>query len=217
MHILKVFRALAVADSPSVYLIDDDEALRASVSALLDVAGIRVHAFASGPEFLAVAAGVKSGCVLTDVRMPEMDGIELQRRLREMGVELPVLVMTGQADVPTAIKAMKAGATDFIEKPFKDDALLNAITAAFEVGRRNSQHRAEVDTAKARLATLTPRETEVLAELVAGHPNKIIAHDLGMSPRTVEVHRARIMSKTGAKSLSELVQMALVVRPQAIS
>jgi len=212
-----LFRALAVADPPSVYLIDDDKALRESVATLLDVAGIRVHAFASGPEFLAIAPTITSGCVLTDIRMPDMDGIELQRRLREMGVDLPVLVMTGQADVPTAIKAMKAGATDFIEKPFKDDALLNAITAAFEVGRRNSQHRAEVDTAKARLATLTPRETEVLAELVAGHPNKIIAHDLGMSPRTVEVHRARIMSKTGAKSLSELVQMALVVRPQAIS
>jgi two-component system response regulator FixJ len=198
-----------VSDSPTVYLIDDDKDVRASIALMLDVAGIPVQAFASGAEFLAIAPGLNSGCVLTDVRMPGIDGIELQRRLREMGVDLPLLMMTGQADVPTAIKAMKAGASDFIEKPFKVQALLDAVKAAIEVGRRASLHRAEIASIKARLETLTPRESEVLVGLVAGHQNKVIAHDLGMSPRTVEVHRARIMDKTGAKSLSELVQMAM--------
>ena len=201
-------------DEPLVYLIDDDEALRESVVTLLDVAGIAVRAFASGPEFLVVAPSLRSGCIITDVRMPGMDGIELQKRLREIGVVLPVLVMTGQADVPTAIKAMKAGAVDFIEKPFTEESLLSAIRGALEADRAGSRQRAEIDAAKARLATLTPRENEVLAELVAGRPNKVIAHDLGMSPRTVEVHRARIMTKTGAESLSGLVQMVLAARPQ---
>lgn len=199
-------------EASSVYLIDDDEDFRDLVVALLDVAGIRVRAFASGPEFLAVAPSLTSGCVLTDLRMPGMDGLELQQRLHELGVELPLLMMTGQGDVPTAIKALKAGAADFIEKPFKEQALLDAIAAAIESGRRASQRRAEIAAINGRLKTLTQRETEVLAGLVEGHPNKVIAHQLGMSSRTVEVHRAHIMDKTGAKSLSELVRMALTVQ-----
>ena len=203
-----------MAEPACVYVIDDDEVLRESVAVLLGGAGIQVQAFASGPEFLAVAPTLKSGCVLTDVRMPEMDGIELQRRLLEMGVDLPILVMTGQADVPTAIKAMKAGAIDFIEKPFAPEALVGAVRAGLEASHRTIRQRAAIDGAKARLADLTPRELEVLDQLVAGHPNKIIAHELGLSPRTVEVHRARIMDKTESKSLSELVQLVLVTRPR---
>ncbi len=199
-----------VPDKPHVYLIDDDKDVRESLAVLLDAAGIQVQAFATGPEFLAVAPSLTSGCVLTDVHMPGMDGIELQRRLTELGIQLPLVMMTGQADVPTAIKALKAGAADFIEKPFKDQVLLGAIHAAIEIGRRARHQRAEFAAAEERLKTLTPREMEVLEKLVEGHPNKVIAHQLGMSPRTVEVHRGRIMDKTGAKSLSELVRMAIV-------
>jgi len=201
-----------VPDTPRVYLIDDDKDVRESLAVLLDAAGIQVQAFASGPEFLAVAPSLTSGCVLTDIHMPGMDGIELQRRLLILGVRLPLVMMTGQADVPTAIKALKAGAADFIEKPFKDQTLLDAIQAAIESGRRASRQRAEIAAIEERMKALTPREIEVLTKLVEGLPNKVIAHQLGMSPRTVEVHRGRIMDKTGAKSLSELVRMSLTAQ-----
>ena len=203
-----------MSESPLVYLIDDDDDVRASVEALLGSAGISVRAFPSGAEFLKIAPQLVSGCVLTDLRMPGIDGIELQERLIKMGIDLPLVMMTGQADVPTAIKALKSGAADFIEKPFKKKALVDSVNAALEKGFRARQARAEIAAITTRLNALTQRETEVLSGLVAGRPNKVIAHQLGMSPRTVEVHRARIMVKTGADSLSELVRMAMKVRPE---
>ncbi len=201
-----------MSQSSCVHLIDDDEAMRASTALLLEAAGLRVRAFASAQEFLAVARDAAPGCVLTDLRMPGIDGIELLRRLRELRADLPVVMMTGHGDVPTAIRALKGGASDFIEKPFKEKALLDAVGEAIEAGRQVGARKAERAAIVERLATLTPREREVLDALVAGRPNKIIAHDLGMSPRTVEVHRARVMHKAGAKSLSELVRLALAAR-----
>lgn len=198
-------------DDAAVHVIDDDEAVRHSLDFLFGSAGLAVRTYDSAESFLAVAAELRSGCVLTDVRMPGMDGLALQRRLRELGVRLPVIVMTGHGDVPIAVQALKAGAADFIEKPFDDEVLLTAVRAALEADRRAREREAEIEEIATRLASLTPRERQVLERLVAGQPNKTIAFDLGTSPRTVEVHRARVMEKMGARSLSELVRMALRV------
>lgn len=194
----------------SVYLIDDDDAVRESTAMLLESAGIHVTSFGSSREFLALAPQLRSGCVLTDVCMPDIDGLELQRKLGELGVHWPVVVMTGHADVPMAIKALKAGASDFIEKPFKEHVLLGAIQAAVaSIGANDGRDEQKAEL-QSKLSALTPREREVLDGLVAGKPHKVVAHDLGMSPRTVEVHRARIMAKTGAGSLSELVRWVVI-------
>jgi two-component system, LuxR family, response regulator FixJ len=198
-----------MAEGAAVHVIDDDEAVRHSLAFLLEAAGLAVRTYDSAPPFLRVAAGLRAGCVLTDVRMPDMDGLALQRRLLEMGVRLPVIVMTGHGDVPIAVQALKAGAADFIEKPFDDDALLAAVHAALAADRRDREREAEAERIAARLARLTPRERQVFDRLVAGQQNKAIAHDLGASPRTVEVHRARVMEKMGARGLPELVRMAL--------
>jgi two-component system response regulator FixJ len=193
----------------AVHVIDDDDAVRHSLAFLFESAGLTVQTYESAPAFLQVALGLRAGCILTDVRMPEMDGLALQRRLLELGVRLPVIVMTGHGDVPIAVQALKAGAADFVEKPFDDEALLAAVRAALEANRRVREREAELEDIAARMNGLTPRERQVLERLVAGQPNKIIAFDLGASPRTVEVHRARVMEKMGARSLSELVRMAL--------
>lgn len=195
----------------AVHVIDDDEAVRHSLGFLFESAGLAVRSHASAEAFLAIAPRLTAGCVLTDVRMPGMDGLTLQRKLAELGVCLPVIVMTGHGDVPIAVQALKAGALDFIEKPFDDETLLAAVQAALDTDRRTRARQVERDAIAARLASLTPRERQVLDGLVAGQPNKAIAHDLGASPRTIEVHRARVMEKMGARSLSELVRMALNV------
>ncbi len=195
----------------AVHVIDDDEAVRDSLAFLFESAGLSVRSYDSAESFLDVAERLRAGCVLTDVRMPGMDGLTLQRRLREQGVHLPVIVMTGHGDVPIAVQALKAGAADFIEKPFDDEALLAAVRTALDAERRTRERQAEIEEIAARIASLTPRERQVLDGLVAGQPNKVIAYDLGASPRTVEVHRARVMEKMGARSLSELVRMALSV------
>jgi two-component system response regulator FixJ len=195
----------------AVHVIDDDEAVRHSLAFLLDCAGIRARTYDSALAFLNVVGGLRSGCILTDVRMPDLDGLALQQKLLEMGVRLPVIVMTGHGDVPIAVQALKAGAVVFIEKPFDDEALVAAIRSALETSLRTQEREKEVEDIAARLATLTPRERQVLERLVAGQPNKTIAFDLGASPRTVEVHRARVMEKMGARSFSELVRMAVSV------
>lgn len=196
-------------DDAAVHVIDDDEGVRHSSAFLFEASGIAVHTYESARAFLDVAAGLRSGCVLTDVRMPDMDGLALQRRLSDMGIRLPVIVMTGHGDVPIAVQALKAGASDFLEKPFDDEVLLAAVRAALETSRRTREREAAVTDVAVRLANLTPREREVLDGLVAGLPNKEIARDLGSSPRTVEVQRARVMEKMGARNLSELVRTAL--------
>ena len=193
-----------------VHVIDDDEAVRQSLAFLLSTAGFAVRVHESATGFLAALPTVVAGCIVTDVRMPEMDGIELQRRLRMSKVAVPVIVITGHGDVALAVEAMKAGAVDFIEKPFDDEVLVGAIRSA--LARRAEDAKGEARTAEiqGRLQLLSSREREVMDGLVAGKPNKIIAHDLGISPRTVEVYRANLMTKMQADSLSDLVRMALL-------
>lgn len=198
-----------MATTPLVHVVDDDASVRDSLAVLLESAGYAVRAYDSAAALLQAALQNPVGCVLTDIQMPELNGLELQRRMAELGIPLPVIVMTGHGDVPIAVEALKAGATDFLEKPFDDTQLLAAVASAIAISQRTSQEAAEVADIAARLATLTPREREVLERLVAGHPNKTIAYDLGSSPRTVEVHRARVMEKMGARSLPELVRMTI--------
>lgn len=195
---------------PTVLIADDDEAVRDSLQVLLEAAGYRVRTFASGSEFLSAARPKGDACLVIDVRMPGLGGLEVQERLQAEGAALPVVVITGHGDVPLAVRAMKAGAADFVEKPFTEAAILGAVERAFEIGRRQPSGGTTADAdAKARIGRLSGREREVLDRLVAGKPNKVIAYELSISPRTVEIHRARVMEKTGAKSLSELVVMAL--------
>jgi len=197
-------------NSAVVHLIDDDEAVRQSLAFLLATAGHAVRVYDSGEAFLAAAGTVQPGCIVSDVRMPGIDGLALQRRLKEIGITLPVIIMTGHADVPLAVEAMKAGAIDFIEKPFDDQVLLSAIQVALTRQGATGQRDAEAKQILAKIDALSERERQVLDGLVAGHPNKTIAYDLDLSPRTVEVHRANLMTKMGANSLSELVRMVVI-------
>lgn len=193
----------------TVYVIDDDEPVRDSVALLLEARALAVQSFASGPEFLDAAASLAPGCVVTDMRMPEMDGIELLHRLRQRNLHLPVIVMTAHGEVSLAVQALKAGATDFIEKPFPGEVLIDAVLAALQTVDRIHQRDAEIADIEGLIASLTAREREVMDQLVAGNQNKVIAYNLGMSRRTVEVHRARVMEKMQARSLSALVRMAV--------
>ena len=193
-----------------VCIIDDDEAVRLSLSFLLNMAGLPTRAYSSAVQFLREAAGQFSGCIVTDVRMPELDGLGLVRRMREMGLLNPIIVVTGHGDIALAVEAMKAGAFDFIEKPFDDGALLSAVRAALNLENQVAQADAAKPRYRAAFAALSPREREVLQGVVSGKTNKVIAQEFGISPRTVEVHRANLMMKVGAGSLSDLVRMALV-------
>jgi two-component system response regulator FixJ len=192
-----------------VHVIDDDEAVRESVEFLLRTAGLTVKTYESAAAFLDAAPGVSHGCVITDVRMPGLSGMDLLRRLKDMQAALPVIVITGHGDVPLAVEAMKFGAIDFLEKPFDDDVLLAAVRSALDRSEASAARDTERADIRARIATLTQRERDVLHGLVAGNPNKIIAFNLEISPRTVEIYRANVMTKMKAGSLSELVRMAL--------
>ncbi len=193
-----------------VHVIDDDEAVRQSLMFLLKAAGHAVQTYDSATAFLRDLSQVKPGCVITDVRMPEVSGMELLHRLKEMRVHLPVIVITGHGDVPLAVEAIKSGALEFLEKPFNDDALLVAVEAA--LSQQGADAKREADRAEIldRLASLSNRERQVLEGLVVGHANKTIAFDHGISPRTVEIYRANLMAKMRADSLSDLVRMALI-------
>ena len=195
-----------------IHLIDDDEHVRQAVAFLLGTAGFAVRVHESAIRFLENLKGLQPGCIVSDVRMPGMDGVELQRKLKEMGVDMPMIIMTGHADVALAVSAMKAGAVDFIEKPFDDDLLITSVRTALARFEQSDREGAEVTHIRSRLEALSPRENQVLEGLLAGHPNKTIAYDLDLSPRTVEVHRANLMAKMGAKSLSDLVRMTMLTR-----
>lgn len=198
-----------------VHVVDDDEAMRDSLTFLLEEAGLAVRTYAAPSEILAAASALEAGCILTDVRMPEMTGLDLIRRLRAEGVTHPAIVMTGHADVPLAIEAMRLGVEDFIEKPFDDEQLIAALEGALAAGEAQRRREEEVADIRARAASLSGREGEVLQGLIEGKPNKIIAYDLGISARTVEVYRAHVMTKMGARSLSDLVRMALRLEQEA--
>jgi two-component system response regulator FixJ len=199
-----------MASASLVHVIDDDDAVRQSLAFLLRTARMEVHTYESARAFLAALPKIESGCIITDVRMPEMSGVDLLRQLNELKVALPVIVITGHGDVQLAVEAMKIGAMDFIEKPFDDDVLLAAVRSALDRSEKDAERQAERADHLERFAALSNREREVLQGLVAGKPNKIIAFDLGISPRTVEIYRANVMTKMKADSLSDLVRMALL-------
>ena len=198
------------SDADIVHVVDDDEAMRDSMAFLLRAENFQVKTYADAADFLNALPQINTGCIVTDVRMPGMSGIELLQRLRELKVSLPVIVVSGHGDVPLAVEAMKTGALDFIEKPFDDEVFLRAVRMALSAHAVDSQREAQKAIINSRLESLSNREREVLEGLVAGHPNKTIAYDLGISPRTVEIYRANVMEKMQARSLSELVRMALV-------
>ncbi|MGQ0588291.1 MAG: response regulator transcription factor [Sphingosinicella sp.] len=193
---------------PLVHLVDDEAAIRRSAGFMLKTSGFRVETYESGVELLKRGRDLQPGCILLDVRMPAMDGLEVQQALRDRGIGLPVVVMTGHGDISVAVRAMKAGAVDFIEKPFEKKALLESLEEAFARLLRAERGAEQQRDAEVRLAGLTVREREVLEGLARGLPNKSIAYDLGISPRTVEIHRANLMEKLGVRSLSEALRIA---------
>lgn len=196
----------------TVHLVDDDDAIRRSAGFLLKTSGFLVVSYASGDAFLAHAKSAVPGCVLLDIRMPGMDGLEVQQAMIDRGIALPVVMLTGHGDVTLAVRAMKAGAVDFLEKPFEKTALLGAVEKAFDRLRQGDRLQMSAADATLQLASLTGRERDVVAGLIQGHPNKTIAFDLGISSRTVEIHRANLMRKLGATSLSDVLQIAFAAK-----
>jgi two-component system response regulator FixJ len=197
---------------PIVHVIDDDDAMRDSLAFLLDAAGLPAKIYDSAAAFLGALETGPAGVIVTDVRMPEISGLDLVSQLKARGVTLPIIMITGHGDVPLAVEAMKSGVVDFLEKPFEESRLLSAIRAALADTAQQNDDQAEKARLRQALESLSPREQEVLDGVVLGKLNKIIAHELGISPRTVEVYRANVMSKTGARGLSELVRMVLLAR-----
>ncbi len=201
-----------MSDNPVVHIVDDDEAVRNSLAFMLGSAGLSVRLYESARAFLDLLDPSAHGCLVTDVRMPDMTGIELLAEIRAKAPYLPAIVITGHGDIPLAVEAMKAGAVDFIEKPFEDEVLLKAVEAALK--KIDGDGEAQIQEVFSRLASLSERERQVLEGLVAGQANKVIAAARGISPRTVEVYRANVMTKMQAKSLSELVRMAVLAQVQ---
>jgi len=204
-----------MSPEPTIFIVDDDEAVRDSLRWLMESVGLRAQTYSSAQAFLEACHADQSGCLLLDIRMPGMSGLDLQERLVTEGIELPVIIITGHGDVPMAVRALKNGALDFVEKPFNDQLLLDCVNRAIAEDaerRRNLAHGAAL---RERFSLLTPREREVLGLVVDGTPNKLIAAELGVSLKTVEAHRARVMEKLEADSLSHLVRMALALRSES--
>jgi RNA polymerase sigma factor (sigma-70 family) len=197
-----------IEERPVVYVVDDDPSVRKAMERLLSSSGHEAKTFGSASEFLDFNCPETPGCLILDIKMPRLSGLELQDRLAEKDISFPVIFITGHGTVPASVKAFKAGALDFLQKPFKDKELLNAVSLGIEKHRRLLQERKEMKTLRARLETLTPREREVFGLVVRGMLNKQIAFDLGISEKTVKVHRARVMEKMGAESLADLVRFA---------
>lgn len=195
-----------------VHIIDDESAMRQSLAFLLSMTGSAVQTYDSAASFLDQLPAAQRGCIVTDVRMPGMSGLELQQRLNAMEVELPVIVITGHGDIPMAVEAMRLGAVDFIEKPFDSDVLLTAVRSALSKQAQEGQLALEASDARQRAQSLSTRERQVLDHLISGRRNKGIARELGISPRTVEVHRAKLMAKMQATSLSDLVRMTILMQ-----
>jgi two-component system response regulator FixJ len=203
------------ADKPCIYIIEDDEAVRDSLALVLDSVGYQVKQFATADAFLSFYNPNLSGCIVLDIRMPGMDGMELQMRLNTLNSILPIIFVTGHGDVPMAVEAMQRGALDFVQKPYREQELLGKITAALKLDEENRQSLEEKQKIVEYIASLTPREHEVMEGMVAGKANKVIAFDLDISQRTVEIHRARVMEKLNAKSLAHLVRMIMTVGAEA--
>jgi two-component system, LuxR family, response regulator FixJ len=194
---------------PTVYIVDDDQSIRHAMEFLMRSVGMDYAIFHSGDDFLSRYSNEFAGCLLLDIRMPGLGGLEIQEKLNEMGSTLPIIFITGHGDVPMAVEAMQKGAVDFIQKPFRDQELLDRIGTAMQADReRRSEQRLKADV-QARISKLTKREKEVLDLVVTGKPNKVIAYELGVSQRTVEIHRARVMEKMQARSLADLVKMRI--------
>jgi two-component system, LuxR family, response regulator FixJ len=201
--------------APTIYVVDDDEGVRNSLRFLLKSVGLTARTLASAREFLETYKPGQPGCVVLDVRMPGMSGLELQQQLNLRGAIIPVIFITGHGDIPMAVEAMQHGAFDFLQKPFRDQDLIDRIQRALERDARNRATLAQHDRIRERFDSLTPREREVLTLMTRGKPNKVMAADLGVSQRTVEIHRARVMEKTGAASLAQLVRMAMDLESQS--
>jgi len=201
--------------APTIYVVDDDEGVRNSLRFLLKSVGLTARTLASAREFLEIYKPRQPGCVVLDVRMPGMSGLELQQQLNLRGAIIPVIFITGHGDIPMAVEAMQHGAFDFLQKPFRDQDLIDRIQRALERDARNRATLAQHDRIRERFDSLTPREREVLTLMTRGKPNKVMAADLGVSQRTVEIHRARVMEKTGAASLAQLVRMAMDLESQS--
>ena len=201
--------------SPVVYVVDDDESIRRALTSLLQEVSIPVSTFPSAEAFIQALRPDSRGCLLLDVRMPGMSGLQLQQVLKERSVTLPTIILTGHADVPMAVSAMSAGAAGFVEKPFNPQELLDRIQACLAADARQAAYQAQIRDAEERLERLSEREREVLQEVVQGRPSKLIASALGISEKTVDVHRSNVMRKTGTRSIAELVQIWMLVHPPA--
>lgn len=197
-----------------VFIVDDEEAVRDSISLLLRSVGLASRVFIDARAFLDGYAPEEPGCLVLDIRMPRMSGMELQQELNRRGWGIPVIFMTGHGDVPMAVEAMRAGAVDFLQKPFKDDELIRRVQKALEQDARLREQLGSLGQLRARFESLTPREREIAERLAAGDANKAVAIDLGLSERTVELHRAHVMQKMGARGLAQLVQMMLQLKPE---
>lgn len=198
-----------------VYIVDDDRGVRDSLSLLLRSVGLSSRVFASAADFLDAYDASRIGCLVADIRMPGMSGLDLHKELKERRIDIPTIFITGHGDVPMAVNAMKSGAMDFIQKPFRDQDLLDRINTALQLAEETHASQVEEEEIRERLASLTPRESEVMEMVVKGCANKVIAMDLGVSQRTVELHRARVMRKMGVRSLAELVRLSERVHPSS--